>query len=69
MVPVTATGCPAVNVLVNDGPEANQAVPHAHIHLIPLNNEADVDFKRPKLKLTTEQLIDIADRIRKNFEE
>lgn len=44
-------------------------VPHAHIHLIPLNNEADVDFKRPKLKLTTEQFIDIADRIRKNFEE
>lgn len=31
----TATGCPAVNVLVNDGPEANQAIPHAHIHLIP----------------------------------
>jgi histidine triad (HIT) family protein len=31
----TATGCPAVNVLINDGPEANQAVPHAHIHVIP----------------------------------
>ena len=31
----TATGCPAVNVLVNDGPEANQAVPHAHVHVIP----------------------------------
>jgi histidine triad (HIT) family protein len=30
-----ATGAPAVNVLVNDGPEANQAVPHAHIHIIP----------------------------------
>lgn len=30
-----ATGCPAVNVLVNDGPEANQAVPHAHVHVIP----------------------------------
>jgi histidine triad (HIT) family protein len=29
------TGAPAVNVLVNDGPEANQAVPHAHIHIIP----------------------------------
>lgn len=29
------TSCPAVNVLVNDGPEANQAVPHAHIHIIP----------------------------------
>ena len=30
-----ATGCPAVNVLVNDGPEANQAITHAHIHVIP----------------------------------
>jgi histidine triad (HIT) family protein len=28
-------GCPAVNVLVNDGPESNQAIPHAHIHVIP----------------------------------
>jgi histidine triad (HIT) family protein len=26
-----ATGCPAVNVIVNDGPAAGQAVPHAHI--------------------------------------
>lgn len=31
----TATGCPAVNVVVNDGPAANQAVPHAHLHVIP----------------------------------
>ena len=30
-----ATGCPAVNVVVNDGPAANQAVPHAHLHIIP----------------------------------
>ena len=44
-------------------------VPHAHIHLIPLNSEADIDFKRPKLKLTTEQFMDIADRIKKNFED
>lgn len=44
-------------------------VPHAHIHLIPLNSEADVDFKRPKLKLTAEQFLNIADRIRQNFEE
>lgn len=29
------TGCPAVNVIVNDGPAAGQAVPHAHIHVIP----------------------------------
>ncbi len=31
----SATGCPAVNVLLNDGPAANQAVPHAHWHVIP----------------------------------
>lgn len=31
----SATGCPAVNVVVNDGPAANQAVPHAHLHIIP----------------------------------
>lgn len=43
-------------------------VPHAHIHLIPLNSEEDVDFKGPKLKLTTEQFLDIADRIKQNFE-
>lgn len=30
-----ATGAPAVNVLINDGPEANQAIPHAHVHVIP----------------------------------
>jgi len=29
------TGCAAVNVLVNDGPAAGQAVPHAHVHVIP----------------------------------
>ncbi len=31
----SATGCPAVNVLVNDGAAANQAVPHVHLHVIP----------------------------------
>ena len=30
-----ATGCPAVNVVVNDGPEAGQEVPHVHLHLVP----------------------------------
>lgn len=30
-----ATGAPAVNVLINDGPEANQAIAHAHLHVIP----------------------------------
>ena len=26
-------------------------VPHAHIHLVPLNSEGDLDFKKPKLQL------------------
>jgi histidine triad (HIT) family protein len=30
-----ATGCPALNVVVNDGPAAGQEVPHAHLHIIP----------------------------------
>lgn len=39
-------------------------VPHAHIHLIPMNNEADVDFRKPKLQLTPEEFAQIADSIR-----
>lgn len=35
-------------------------VPHAHIHLIPMNSEADVDFSREKLKLTSEQFASIS---------
>ncbi|MBP5134617.1 MAG: HIT family protein [Paludibacteraceae bacterium] len=42
-------------------------VPHTHIHLIPLNQESDVDFKKPKLKLTDEEMKQIAASIAKNF--
>ncbi len=35
-------------------------VPHAHIHLVPLNNEGDLDFKKPKLSLSEEQMMQIA---------
>ena len=42
-------------------------VPHAHIHLIPMNSEADVDFRREKLQLTEEEFKDIAERIYKEF--
>lgn len=31
-------------------------VPHAHLHLIPINNADDLNFTRPKLKLTEEQM-------------
>lgn len=35
-------------------------VPHAHIHLIPIQSENDVDFQREKLKLTPEEFKKIA---------
>ena len=42
-------------------------VPHAHIHLIPMNSEAHVDFPREKLKLSSEEMASIAEAIRNNF--
>ena len=42
-------------------------VPHAHIHLIPLQSEQDADFRREKLKLTEEEFKDIAARIAEEF--
>ena len=42
-------------------------VPHAHIHLVPLNNETDVDFKKPKLQLLPEEFKQIAEKISRNF--
>ena len=38
-------------------------VPHAHIHLIPLNHMGDVNFSNPKLKLSTEEFKKIASEI------
>ena len=39
-------------------------VPHAHIHLIPINDEKDVDFQREKLKMNPEEFRKIADELR-----
>lgn len=38
-------------------------VPHAHIHLIPMQSEADLDFRKEKLSLPAEQMQKIADNI------
>ena len=38
-------------------------VPHAHIHLIPIQNESDMLFSNPKLKLSDEEFKFIAERI------
>jgi len=42
-------------------------VPHAHIHLIPLQSEADADFRQEKLKLTDEEFRNIASKIQSAF--
>ena len=44
-------------------------VPHAHIHLIPMNSEADVDFRREKLQLTPEQMKETAEKIYTMFQQ
>jgi len=38
-------------------------VPHAHIHLIPINSVVDIDFSQPKLKLSNAEFSEIADKI------
>ena len=39
-------------------------VPHAHVHLIPMNSMSDMEFSRPKLTPTQEELTVLADKIR-----
>lgn len=42
-------------------------VPHAHIHLIPINGLHDIDFSKPKLQLTEEEFKEIAEKIREQL--
>ncbi len=42
-------------------------VPHAHIHLVPMQNEGDMNFANEKLKLTEEQFKAIAEKIQSNL--
>lgn len=43
-------------------------VPHAHIHLVPMSKEGDLDFTREKLTLPAERMKEIADAIAAKFE-
>jgi histidine triad (HIT) family protein len=38
-------------------------VPHAHLHLIPINQAADLNFANPKLQLSKEELVEIQEAI------
>jgi histidine triad (HIT) family protein len=42
-------------------------VPHAHIHLVPMNSADDLNFTRPKLNPSTEELKQVAEKIRAKF--
>ncbi len=42
-------------------------VPHAHVHLVPLNKESDMSFGGDKLSLPAEQMQDICRRISEQF--
>ncbi len=44
-------------------------VPHAHIHLIPINRLEDINFGRPKLRLGEDELAEIAANIRQVMEQ
>ena len=43
-------------------------VAHAHVHLVPMQSEGDMNFANPKLKLSAEEFEEIARKIRENFE-
>ena len=53
------TGCKKVATVV-----LGLEVAHAHIHLVPMNTEKDVDFSKDKLSLTPEEFANIAESIR-----
>ncbi len=42
-------------------------VPHAHMHLVPINTADDLNFTRPKMKLTNEELQAIQQKITSNL--
>ena len=42
-------------------------VPHAHIHLVPLQSIHDLDFSKPKLKLKPDEMTEISNRIASNL--
>ena len=43
-------------------------VPHAHIHLIPMQSEKDLNFANPKMQLPAEEMEEIAAKIRQEYE-
>ena len=57
-----AVPCKRIGVVV-----LGMEVPHAHIHLIPLNKESDANFTNTKLKVEPIEMQEIADKIKAEF--
>lgn len=58
-----AVPCKRVGVAV-----LGMEVPHTHIHLVPLNSEADMDFRKPKLQLAADEFVSVAQSILSEYE-
>ena len=58
-----AVPCKRVGVAV-----LGMEVPHTHIHLVPLNSESDMDFRKKKLELTPEEFSRIAGSIAAEYD-
>lgn len=56
----TAVSCKRIGIAV-----IGLEVPHAHIHLVPMNRTDDLNFTRPKLTPSKEELSSIAEKIKK----
>ena len=57
-----AVPCKRVGVAV-----LGMEVPHTHIHLVPLQSEADMDFRKKKLELSSEEFAQIASAIHDEY--
>lgn len=58
-----AVSCKRVGVMV-----IGLEVPHAHIHLVPIQGEKDLNPANPKLKLSSEEFIEIVEKIKTAFQ-
>ena len=58
-----AVPCKRVGVAV-----LGMEVPHTHIHLVPLQTEGDMDFRKAKLQLSQEEMKEIANKIYSEYE-
>jgi histidine triad (HIT) family protein len=64
IVPALEKSCPCVRIGVA---VIGLEVPHAHLHLIPIQKSSDMSFENPKLKFSPEKMADLAERIRKSL--